>query len=77
MTTTCNPAALTALSSTCFVDGTQFGNRKTIAKKLTKCINFKGGYRAAYREVKRGYRACDTYFGKLNNGCYGINSWFA
>lgn len=77
MTTTCNLSALTALSNTCFIEGTQFGNRKTIAKTLAKCIHFKGGYRAAYREVKRGYITCNTFAGKMMNGRYGLNSWFA
>lgn len=77
MKTSCNPAALTALSNTCFVDGTQFGNRKTIARQLAVAFNFKGGYHAAYRTVKQSYTACDTFAGKMTNGHYGLNSWFA
>jgi hypothetical protein len=56
-----------------FVQGTRVGSRKKIALRLSKLFNFEGGYRAAYRAVKAGYTACDTYAGKLCNGKYGIN----
>jgi hypothetical protein len=73
MATTCNQEQLISMSNTCFVQGTQRGNRRATALRLSRILNFKGGYRAAYRAVKAGYLACDTYAGPLNGGGYGIN----
>jgi hypothetical protein len=73
MATTFNQDALIEMSNTCFVQGTQFGSRKAVALRLSRIFKFEGGYRAAYRAVKTGYRACDTYAGPIEGGRYGIN----
>lgn len=73
MTTTCNHSELVSLSNQTFVGGSVRGNRATIAKNLVKCINFNGGYRAAYREVGKGYVACDSCWGPSPQG-YVANS---
>ena len=72
----CNDGELIAESNRTFVSGTRFGNRRVIARRLAQIINFPGGYRAAYRAVKNGYRACDMYAGPIDGtGRYGLNCW--
>lgn len=71
---TYNHAELIEESNRFFVQGTRKGSRRAIALQLSQIFNFPGGYRAAYREVKKGYTSCGVYAGKLSNGEYGINA---
>ena len=56
-----------------FVQGSRCSSRKEIAKRLARIVKFKGGYMAAYRAVKVGYRIGDLYIGSLYNGKYGTS----
>lgn len=57
-----------------FVRGTNRGNRKYVARRLARIFNFPGGFRAAYRAVKKGYTSCDLYAGPVLEGGFGINA---